>query len=481
MASGDSRTVLEMFELIAQEQPRETAIDSESGTLTWDEVMIGSAEMARDAAAAGVVEGEVVALAAGREPDFLVGVLAAWRLGCSFTVVDTSWPVYRLKKLMKTCGSRVLCDGRAVIMPPFAEKAGPARCLSYGPEAAYLLFTSGSSGEPKGAVVGHDGLANTIRHIADVLSSARSRPLGLCLAPLFYDAALGEIFGALAAGGRVYMASPTQRVDPNFVAQKIGDDEANWIAGTPSWLNLLSGAPQDVLRKVLIMSAGEPLPAGLARALIMNGAELWNVYGPTEAAICATMHRVRLSDTHPIPVGLPLRGMAISIVDSQLQQMPVGELGEIVISGPGVGLGYIGEEHHEGAAFINLAAGARAYRTGDLGSLDADGVLTCHGRLDSQVKIRGNRIELGDIEANARACVGVTDALALVGEVAGRRRLALLVAGTATDRAVREFLESRLPEHMHPAIIKSVTAMPLTDRGKLDRARAAAIIRKPFL
>lgn len=478
--SGDS--VSAMLAAVARERPDQVAVESNTGVLTWREVERAVALLADRLRSAGTTPGNVVAVSGRRSPHLLVAMLACWRVGCAFTVLDTSWPAPRLRDMIHVAGCRVRCDGMTVTRldptrggtAPTPAEPAPATVSA---QAAYVLFTSGSSGRPKGAVVGHAALANTIGGVVGWLRARRDEPRGVCLAPAYYDAAIFEIFTTLAAGGRLYIADERERVDPGFVAAGLRSADVEWLTATPGWLRLLALADPGALDGALVVSEGEALSPRTAQQLTTAGAELWNAYGPTETAICATMHRV--SDVDPgatIPIGRPIPGVTISVVGPDLRDLSPGEPGEIVIGGRGVGLGYLADPDRQLRAFVYLPDGGRAYRTGDLGSVGTDGVVSYHGRADGQVKVNGHRIELADIEANARRCPGVSDAVTMRGGPAGHGRLEMLVAGTATRDEVDEFMKNRLPAHLRPAVVVVVAELPLTGRGKVDRARAQQIV-----
>lgn len=478
-AFSGSDSVPAMLDTVARKWPDAVAVESDETVLTWREISAEVERLAVTLEKAGARDRTVIAIPARRDPRFLVAVLAVWRIGCAYTVIDESWPLSRLGAMMKACGCQLVCDGSTVTS--VSMLCGPGYTIRDESQrlpdgASYLLFTSGSTGSPKGAVVGHPALANTITYATSWLRKHRGQAHGISLAPLYYDAALLEILPTLAVGGRVFMAGPHQRMDPDFVLGKILAGQVNWLVSSPSWLRVFADAAGARLNGTLIVSGGEPLRHDTAQRLLACGCDLWNVYGPTETAVIATNHRIRITDRDPLPVGFPLPGVTITVADPELQPLPPGEIGEIIIGGAGVGLGYLDDPDRTRAAFTNLPDGRRCYRTGDLGRLSPDGLLTVHGRLDGQVKVNGNRIELGDIETNAKSCTGVTDAMALLVDRGGHKRVALLVTGAATSHVVRDSLKGLLPGHMQPNFVIAVDTLPLTERGKRDRIRAEQIV-----
>ena len=487
----DGATVVSLFLDRARAEPDRPAIAARGVRLTYGEVERDSARVAAMLLEAGVSPGDVVAVAMPRRAEILAAALGVWRAGAAYVPIDPTHPGDRLDYMARTAGARVvvtlrdarlpqrLLDGRTrvdVDARNGAEASGGLPPLPQPKDLAYVLFTSGSTGRPKGARILHRGVANLLRQaqhepgiVADDVLVAR--------ATFAFDFAVLELFGPLVAGARVVLADEAEQRDPYSLARLIERERATMLCGTPSQLRAQLGARWPKAAAPLrIVLGGEPVDRALADQLLAVCDEVWNIYGPTETTVYSTLERL-VDDGGTITVGRPIANTRVYVVGEDGHVLPQGASGELVIAGAGVSDGYIGAEELTRERYVPdpLVAGARMYRTGDRATQREDGRITLHGRLDHQVKLRGFRIELPEIEAIALSHPEVAEAAATVRELAeGDPRLLLHVvprpgAAPGLEARVRATLESQLPGYMIPQYLVAIDAMPRSPNGKVDR------------
>jgi len=450
-----------------------------------------------------------------KQPAVLQGFLAALRLGRAYVPIDASLPPRRVAHMLAAVGAEdaVLAEEPP---PPLAHEIAArgiapiqldplGACLTRspgtsgggdspmpGPEtAAYILFTSGTTGVPKGVAVSHAAL---MHFTSWLLASHPFVPGGetfLNQAPLSFDLSVMDVYGAFLTGGTLFVITREEIADPRRLFRRLhGAPLTTWVS-TPSFARFclaeacFTRGMLPALRRFLF--CGETLSSAVVRELLARfpGVEVWNMYGPTETTVAVTAIRIGrelAASEDPLPVGRAAPGMEIRIVevDAPFRKVPDGSPGEIVIAGPQVAGGYLRDAAAESrdGAFFTLPDGRLAYRTGDLGWIDRHGSLFCAGRLDHQIKLRGYRIEIEEIEAHLRALSGVADAAVVPIERDGQpdHLAALVVAtpalpsgGRALTNYVRAALADSLPEYALPRIVRSAPTLPLTAQGKLDR------------
>jgi amino acid adenylation domain-containing protein len=356
-------------------------------------------------------------------------------------------------------------------------------------DPAYLLYTSGSTGRPKGVVVPHQALAHVLQSF-EALLGLTSQDRFLAVTTISFDIATLELFLPLITGMRLVLADRATAADGRALARLVADSGATVMQATPATWRLLLQAGWRGQPGFRVLAGGEALPADLARALAADGAELWNLYGPTETTIWSTAHRVTSADLTPdaepvVPIGRPIGDTLIRIADRAGRALPGGIPGELLIGGPGLAEGYQRRPDLTAERFVSID-GLRFYRTGDRAFQRRDGTLLFRGRGDDQIKLNGFRIEPGEIEA-ALTALGARQAVVLRRETrAGDARLvAYLVAGEApmpdtTD--LRAMLARTLPDYMIPSAFVVLPGLPLTANGKVDRAalpEPAAVAEPP--
>lgn len=336
-----------------------------------------------------------------------------------------------------------------------------------GKDAAYVQFTSGTTGKPKGVLLSRAGLANLIATIdRDLQLSPGKRVLQLA-APAF-DAWIWEVFSCLGAGATLVVAEPERLAAGEQLVTTLRERKVSHLTITPSVLATLDNT--DLPELTTLVTAGEPLSSELV-AEWAPGRRMFNAYGPCEATIC-TSHGLCKADGAPPDIGSPIAGMAVMLVDRNNLPVIPGTPGELMVGGIGVGLGYL-PPFAEGDRFVESPLlGGRGYRSGDRARINSDGQIQFLGRDDRQVKIRGVRIELDEVEAALCSLSGIEQAsVSCLPDATGRPALAAWITGAAANDvdAVREALAKQLPESMLPAYLKGLPRMPLTATGKIDR------------
>ncbi|MFJ8917451.1 amino acid adenylation domain-containing protein [Amycolatopsis sp. NPDC102389] len=483
-----TRTVV--ADVLAQ-PPGAVATSSPAGRLSYADLDNWSAQGAHGLLAAGVDTGDVVGVCLPRDEYLPAGLLAVWRAGGAYLPLDPGHPADRIAALAADAGIRVVAargqalDVARAALPHLtvvdldAPVADTRTLREPGQDdLAYVLYTSGSTGRPKGVAVTHGNLAalvHTFREVTDVQPS----DTWLAVAPLVFDTATGEIWTTLTAGAHCAIADRDCAVDGHALVQRLVATGSTRFNPTPTTLRMLVAAGLPDLPGLHVFSGGEALDVALARQVTARVASLRNCYGPTETTITATTHLVTTADLaadRPIPIGGPLGGTLLTVADPFGQAALPGAVGELCIGGAGVTSGYRDRPKQTAAAFgTDPLHGVRSYRTGDLVRWRADGALEFHGRADHQVKIRGNRVELGEVEHVLRTVAGVTDAAVVVRVGEGEPHLVgYLTPSTVDTDAVAAVLRGRLPDYAVPHRWVPLDAFPTTATGKVDRAALPA-------
>ncbi|NUS93557.1 MAG: amino acid adenylation domain-containing protein [Nocardia sp.] len=480
-----------------------TAPDPAAPAITVADTTIGYREfearvnrLARWLVARDIAPETVVVVAMARGADSVIAAHAICRAGGVYLPVDPGQPAERVDTILATAAAALVLTttadayetGRAPVgsidtldTADYADTAltDADRLAPLRPEnAAYLLFTSGSTGVPKGVTVPHEAIVNTFAWLQEQHRFAVGDTV-LYRTPATFDASLLEIFLPLLVGARIVVAKPNGHRDPYYQARLMADEGVTAIQMTSSMLTTtaeesdLSGC--GALR--CVFTGGEPLPPSTARAFrTATGARVNNLYGPTEAAVCITYHASNDADTVTVPIGRPPGGAGVRVLDDALLPVPFGTVGELYLTGIQLARGYLHRPEQTARTFVADPAGngERMYRTGDLVRWGADGELEYVGRVDSQVKLRGQRIELGDIESAIMRRPEIAQVAVILREDhPGDQRLVAYLrtrTGAALDvDAVRATVRDTLPEYMIPAAFVELDEIPMTISDKLDR------------
>src|SRR5579871_2714396 len=500
-----TRTVVELFEEHASRHPHRLAVKGPSGSRTYGELSEGSGRIAAallDLAALGMEDR--VAIAMARSERMVETILAIWKCGAAYVPIDLAYPAERIRTILEGAQPRViLVDSGEVpehltqAMPlgipvlTFAEIAEMAARqtalvtpLAQPECAAYVIFTSGSTGKPKGAIVEQRGMLNHI------LGMARDLGLGetSCVAETAshcFDISVWQFFAALISGGRTVVYSDLVVLEPLRLADSMERDGVTDVQFVPSYLATFVAELQNAEDRPafaglrFMVTIGEILKPALVRSWfrLYPAVRMMNAYGPTEASDSIAHYTMdRPPELPGIPVGKPVQNLRLYILDHSLRLCPIGVKGEICVAGVGVGRGYLFDPERTSAVFGEdpFQRGERMYHTGDIGCYAPDGNILFFGRRDSQVKIRGHRIELGDVESAIAALDAVTNAVVLAREApSGERYLCAYIASGErsnwTPASLRGALAERLPEYMLPDAVLFLPELPVLPNGKVDR------------
>jgi amino acid adenylation domain-containing protein len=495
-----SASLDELFLNAADRWPAVVSVHDATAELTYRQLADAAAEQARLLRAAGVRPGDTVLIGVERSVAEAVAVLGTVFAGAAYVGIDLSQPPAHIAKIVARSGSAAALVGPAGAerMTPHGVRVvstwEPAWSLGSGdiphPAAdparlAYVAFTSGSTGEPKGVAVPHRAVIRLV-HEADYLRLGPAERV-LRLSPLAFDASTMELWGALLNGATLEVCPPgllSPRELGAFLAER---------AVTVAWLTaglfrLVEEFASDLLGSLRhLLTGGDVVPhEHVARALARNpGLVISNGYGPTENTTFTSVHSVtRPEDVDgPLPIGTPVPGTRVYVLDERGHRVPPGAVGELYAGGAGLADGYLGDETETARCFGQFSAEVpeRLYRTGDLVRIDSHGRLRFFGRADNQVKIRGYRVELGAISDALTAYPGVHDALVMVteGDSAGKRIMAAVIPEpgvTLTPVELRDALSVRLPSYMVPSLWAVVDHLPVTANGKVDRRALAALV-----
>jgi amino acid adenylation domain-containing protein len=420
----------------------------------------------------------------------LATLLGVWKAGAGYVPLDPALPAERLAFMIGDTGMRVLLtdDRSRASVPDVAGvtvvsvdaewdrlPAGDLAATGVTPASvAYVIYTSGSTGQPKGVVVEHRQAINFLHGMARHWEIGPGRAV-LGFAAFTFDVSVMDMFMPLLGGAKLVLAAPETLHSPPRLAALMRDARITFACLPPAVLNLLTGEEFPELRTLL--SAGEELSSELLRAWLHDGLEIYNGYGPTEASIGSTFMNLTPSTPLPPPIGRPKPNYQAYVLDAYLNPVPAGVIGELHIGGAGVARGYLNRPDLTRERFIPdpFIPGQRLYKTGDLVRRRPDGTLVFAGRIDNQVKIRGLRVELGEIETALVAHPDIAQAVVtMVTDPAGVQQLAgyLRPADGATMVAadIRRHLARSLPAYMIPAYLVTLDELPLTAHGKIDKA-----------
>ncbi|MEV6162005.1 amino acid adenylation domain-containing protein [Streptomyces sp. NPDC052052] len=478
------RTVAQAFADRTAEEPDGECLVDDHGVMSCAELAFLAANYTTGLRRAGIGPSDVVAVDLPRDRQLIAACLGIWGAGAAFMPVDTGHPAERVAGQLAAAGARAIVgdpDGRlAGSLPHVGPVPGSPHTPSHHSapdDLAYVLCTSGSTGKPKAVGVSHGALAGCVDAFTGILGAGR-RVAHLTAAT--FDISLLEFAYPLVTDGVLLMVDNVRRKEPAAAIQWLTDQRADVIQATPSMWSLLVDCLRGDWSHAVLLCGGEALAPGLAARLTSTGAQLWNCYGPTEATIWCTTHRVEPGTDPAVPIGTPLPGTTAHVLTGpDLEPVPVGELGELCVGGRQLALGYLGRDDLTAQAFVDHPVHGRIYRTGDICSWQRDGTLRIHGRTDDQVKVRGHRVELPEVDAVAESCPGVRRAAGVV--VQQGDDLALLCClelqpGASPDVSdIRAFMAARLPSAWVPTQFAVLAELPRMSSGKIDRRSLRAL------
>ncbi|MBV9109696.1 MAG: amino acid adenylation domain-containing protein, partial [Gemmatimonadetes bacterium] len=490
-----------LLEAQAARTPDAVAVRAGSGALTYAELNVRANRLAHHLVKLGVGPDVLVGLCVERGLEMAVAVLAVLKAGGAYVPLDPDYPADRLRDVVMDSAPAVILahavpaelvagivgDARIPVVDLAADRAKWARLPKGNPargvtpeHLCYVIYTSGSTGKPKGVMNQHSTVVNRVTWGARAWEMTADDAV-LCKTSLGFDGHVRELFLPWSIGARVVMARPDGQRDPRYLLDAIRGEGITTVNLVPTMLQVLldePGVEEACAGLSRILCGGEALSGALLERALdrLPGTALHNLYGPSEAATAAAMLHCGAAQLRATaPIGRPQANTRIYLVDAAGNPVPVGVPGEILIGGAGVARGYLARPGQTAERFVPDAfsgePGARLYRTGDLARRLADGTIEFLGRNDFQVKVRGYRIEPGEVEARLLEHPSVREAVVLARPDAnGENRLVAWVAADDADpQALRAHLSARLPDYMVPAAFVRVDALPLTPSGKLDR------------
>ncbi len=487
-------TMHDLFANQAQSTPDRIAVQFGRKQLTYAQLDDRAERFAHLLQMHGAGPGKLVAICIDRSENLLAALLGILKTGATYLPLDPGTPLSRITLCLEDAEPAVLLTQKSLVgklpvaglntlliedLLPAAialpEKTRVASGLASADDSAYIIHTSGSTGRPKAVELTHGSVVNLLRSFQRQPGMTEDDVL-IAVTTVSFDIAVLELFLPVISGARVVIAPRTTALDPFELSDLIDETKCTILQATPATWRGLMAIDWPGRQGLRILCGGEALTRDLAQKLLARGVDLWNVYGPTETCIWSTMHNVRDRAGAAVPVGRPIANTTTYILDTNQQPVPIGVAGELYIGGLGLAKGYRGQPELTAEKFImpSVTHGERIYRTGDYAAYRPDGTIECHGRADNQVKVRGYRIELEEVELHLSAHPDAASTAARVwkDESVGNTLVGYVVAKpsrTIDPRELRRFLQARLPEYMIPTQFVVLDEMPLTPNGKTDR------------
>ncbi|WEA01639.1 amino acid adenylation domain-containing protein [Mucilaginibacter sp. SJ] len=494
------KTIVDLFEEQVLNHPDKVAVVFKNESLSFNELNNKSNQLAHYLKSLGIVPGSVVGLLMDRSLDMIIGIMGVLKAGAGYMPVDPALPEQRVGYMLDKSRCSLLLTHHSYLerysaylpvkdiksVDIYRNDTKNIRVSFESNDLAYCIFTSGSSGLPKGVMMGHRSVVNLVRGLEDkVYRHYKDSCLRVALlASYAFDASIQQIFGAVLLGHSLYICDEEDRKDGFCLIDFYNRNAIDISDGTPTHLRLLLPAlnNRDDLKSLRIwILAGEMLPKEFAKEFCEKTEckiKLFNFYGPTETCVDSTSFEIifdKLDDYATIPIGKPLPNERIYIADQFGNQQPVGITGELCIAGDGLAQCYVGDSALTFEKFVEgwISGEERVYRTGDLARWLADGNIEFLGRMDNQVKIRSYRIELGEIEGQLVSHPEIQEAVVLAREQGSEIYLVgYYVAGEkVSSTTLRAYLAERLPEYMLPTYFVRMSSMPLTTNGKTDHKK----------
>jgi amino acid adenylation domain-containing protein len=480
------------FEAQAAKTPDAPAFCCQGRRLSYKELDVLSGRLARYLSSRGVGVESIVSVLLERSLHFPVAVLAILKAGAAFLPLLPELPKNRLRYILEDSGAQwiLTTEKHRQLLPPFRAsiiEIDDLESLAIAPPStpitvqssnlAYVIYTSGSTGEPRGVQVPHGAAVNLLRSMSRQPDLSPEDVL-LAAAPFTFDMCIPDLFLPISVGAAAVILDRTQAFDGQQLNQIIAAEKATAMQATPTGWRLLLASDWRCPHGFRVFCGGEPLPSDLATRLLADGAQIVNFYGPTETTVWSLLHPVS-SNEDPVAIGKPIDNTQVYILDSHLNPVPPGVSGELYIGGAGLARGYRNQPDRTGERFVPCPfagpPGERLYRTGDLARYRFDGNIEFLGRVDYQVKIRGHRIELNEIESVLKKHTNVMDAAAAVlpDSLGEPQLIAYWVPKSQqlrpTSNALHQHLADHLPSYMLPPVLMELSSLPLNASGKVDR------------
>jgi amino acid adenylation domain-containing protein len=478
---------------VAEKHSDKTAVVASNGSYSYVELLGRVTQLAYYFKQEGLQSGQLIGVLLERDRDLPAVLLAIWSLGAAYVPLDPSYPVERVNTILGVANASMVVinslyassiqnfAGVTITLDENADQIlqAPASVL---PQVlsqdllAYVIFTSGSTGVPKGVEITLGALQNFLQAVK-IEPGFKPEDRLLAVTTIAFDISLLELFLPLITGATLVIATEQQAHDAYALKQLLTEQNINTLQATPaSWRLLLSSGWQAPSR-FRGFAGGEKLARDLAAELVAQGIELWNLYGPTEATVWTSSYQVKANAGGGLPnvfIGRPLANTQLYVLDALGNGLPIGSFGELWIGGVGLARGYRGDEKQTADRFVINKEGVRLYRTGDYARWTSDGVIEFGDRLDNQIKLRGYRIELEEIELRLRSHEAIQDAAVVLQDFGGddQRLVAHIICKPdeqPTNTDLRKHLRARLPDYMLPQQFNILTQFPLLPSGKVNR------------
>ena len=484
----------DFFEAQVERTPFATAVECEGKSLPYQELNERANQLARVLLKCGVQKEDLVALYIERSLEMVVALLGILKAGAAYVPIDPAYPADRTSYVLEDAGVKVLVTQTALLksLPKISaqilcldpswqllqqESTQNVRTEVTPQNLAYVIYTSGSTGKPKGVEIEHRSLVNFLRSM-QCEPGITSQDGLLAVTTLSFDIAGLEIYLPLVTGARLIVATRNVTQDGRLLIELFNKSAATVMQATPATWRLLLESGWQGDRRLKVLVGGEALSADLARELASRCGQVWNMYGPTETTIWSSIYAVNGREDRVVSIGRPILNTTFHILDGDRRSVRTGSEGELYIGGDGLARGYHQRPELTSQKFVpdpfSSEPGARLYRTGDLARFRSDGNLEFLGRTDHQVKVRGFRVELGEIESVLEQHPGVRQAIVTAPNAASDEKILVAYvvpepAKTVTAGELRRHLQKQLPDYMTPAAYVQLGSLPLTPNGKVDR------------
>jgi D-alanine--poly(phosphoribitol) ligase subunit 1 len=486
--------LIERIDSWSQSHPGRIAHISGETALTYQQLTSQSNTLAQHLLNRLSPDGAPVAILGHKQVEMLVGFIACIKAGHPYIPLDSSLPTQRVEAIVQTANATLFTVDQ--LQEIITTSTAPSNFAYHKPaidDPWYIIFTSGSTGIPKGVTITRGNLENFIEWILNEQNFEQTSEVFLNQAPFSFDLSVMDVYASLASGGTLFSVTKDEIAEPKKLYKALARSKVTVWVSTPSFARLClmdSNFNESMLPHVRkFWFCGETLAPEIAASLLERfpKAEVWNTYGPTEAAVATTSIQITkdvIAKYRPLPVGKPKPGTVVEVHAQDGRTTAGGERGEIIIAGPNVSVGYVNQAEATAKAFFQLN-GQRAYHTGDWGHMQ-DGLIFFDGRMDFQIKLNGYRIEIGDIESNLHTLPNVQDAvvlLAMKNERADHLAAFVILKNRPeqTDfeimRDMKRQLSERLPDYMMPRRFIFLSEFPATPNGKVDRHKLAETLQ----
>lgn len=483
----------EMILAQARRTPDAVAVRCAGRSTTYAHLIGRAGALAEPLRALGARPETRVVVAGERSPDTLAGMLACWLVGAAYVPLDPSVPALRAQQIVEDSGALAAVVGekyvdlvpsvpRVVLSGSQVHDLEQIEMPPLRPECvAHVLYTSGSTGRPKGVLTTFANITAFVSAVVQWAPGVAGEMRAAGVSSFGFDAATYDLFVPWLMGGSVALVTDAERADPHRLQSVLQDEGVTFGFFTPTLLSVLDPAELPALRT--LVCGGEVVGATLAARWSADPQRtFFDAYGPTEATVSQTAIRLTEPRSDPLPIGHSLPNQRVHVLGDDLREVPTGSVGELCLGGPGVARGYLGRPGRTAAAFVPdpEVPGARLYRTGDLVRRHSRDGLVYVGRRDDQVKVRGQRVEPGEVEACLRGAPDVRDVAVVAREATAGTELVAVVAPEQVDVvAVRAYAAERLPDVLVPARVLARRRLPVSSAGKVDRQAVLRDITTP--